>query len=61
MSWSTTDLEHLRMDFVAIAREPDVSMSGGSFYALRGTSPLADSPWPKFQHDLRNTGRVGGR
>ena len=25
-------------------------------YAMRGTSPLANSPWPKFQHDERNTG-----
>ena len=32
----------------------------GFLYALKGTSPLADSPWPKFHHDLRNTGRVGG-
>jgi len=32
----------------------------GYLYALKGTSPLADSPWPKFHHDLRNTGRVGG-
>ena len=33
----------------------------GFLSALRGTSPLASSPWPKFHHDLRNTGRVGGR
>jgi outer membrane protein assembly factor BamB len=32
----------------------------GHLYAFRGTSPLADAPWPKFQHDNRNTGRVGG-
>jgi outer membrane protein assembly factor BamB len=32
----------------------------GYLYALKGTSPLAGSPWPKFHHDLRNTGRVGG-
>jgi outer membrane protein assembly factor BamB len=32
----------------------------GYLYALRGTSPLADSPWPKFHHDLGNSGRVGG-
>jgi outer membrane protein assembly factor BamB len=32
----------------------------GYLYAYKGTSPLADSPWPKFHHDLRNTGRVGG-
>ena len=30
-------------------------------YALRSSSPgLANSPWPKFHHDNRNTGRVGG-
>jgi hypothetical protein len=29
-------------------------------YALWSPSPLADSPWPKFRHDLRNTGRTGG-
>ncbi len=32
----------------------------GYLYAYMGTSPLAGSPWPKFHHDLRNTGRVGG-
>jgi outer membrane protein assembly factor BamB len=32
----------------------------GYLYALKGTGPLADSPWPKFHHDLKNTGRVGG-
>jgi outer membrane protein assembly factor BamB len=31
----------------------------GWLYALKGTAPLADSPWPKFQHDARNTGRFG--
>jgi outer membrane protein assembly factor BamB len=29
-------------------------------YALKGTGTLADTPWPKFHHDIRNTGRVGG-
>jgi len=32
----------------------------GCLYALWSPSPLADSPWPKFHHDLRNTGRFGG-
>jgi len=38
------------------------SPSGGTgyLYALKGTSPLADSPWPKFRHDLQNTGRASG-
>jgi len=31
----------------------------GRVYALNGPSPLADSPWPKFQRDLANTGRAG--
>ncbi|MBA7595857.1 putative protein YxaL [subsurface metagenome] len=30
-------------------------------YAIRSDSKgLASSPWPKFQHDNQNTGRVGG-
>jgi outer membrane protein assembly factor BamB len=28
----------------------------GYLYALNGTSPLASSPWPKYHHDLQNTG-----
>ncbi len=32
----------------------------GYLYALKGTSPLANSAWPKSHHDLQNTGRVGG-
>jgi hypothetical protein len=32
----------------------------GYLYALKGMSPLASSPWPKFHHDLQNTGRVPG-
>ncbi|HTW92331.1 MAG TPA: PQQ-binding-like beta-propeller repeat protein [bacterium] len=32
----------------------------GYLYALKGSSPLASSPWPKFHHDLQNTGRVPG-
>ncbi len=30
----------------------------GYLYALRGTSALANSPWPKFHQDLQNTGRT---
>lgn len=37
-----------------------VGSSDYSLYALWSPYPLADSPWPKFRHDLRNTGRVGG-
>ena len=32
----------------------------GYLHAIIGDSPLADSPWPKFHHDNKNTGRVGG-
>ena len=37
-----------------------VGSSDYNLYALWSPSPLADSPWPKFHHDLRNTGRSGG-
>jgi len=33
----------------------------GYLYALKGQSPLAGSSWPKFRHDIRNTGRSGAR
>jgi len=32
----------------------------GYLYALKGAGTLASTPWPKFHHDPRNTGRVGG-
>jgi len=38
-----------------------VGSDDGHMYAIQGDSPLADAPWPKFHHDARNTGRVGGR
>ena len=37
-----------------------VGSSDYYLYALWSPFPLADSPWPKFHHDLRNTGRFGG-
>jgi len=35
-----------------------VGTTGGSLYALVVDSPGLDStaPWPKYQHDVRNTG-----
>lgn len=30
--------------------------NAGCLYALRGTAGLAASPWPKYQHDERNSG-----
>ncbi len=43
---------------------PDGTVYFGSdddyLYAIEGGSPLATAPWPKFHHDSRNTGRVGG-
>ncbi|UCG43674.1 MAG: PQQ-like beta-propeller repeat protein [candidate division WOR-3 bacterium] len=29
-----------------------------SLYAIRGAGSLDDGPWPKYRHDLRNTGRA---
>jgi outer membrane protein assembly factor BamB len=41
---------------------PDGTVYAGSrtrkLYAFRGTAGLADSPWPKFRQNPRNTGRV---
>jgi outer membrane protein assembly factor BamB len=37
-----------------------VGSDDGCLYAIAGSSPLATSAWPKFRHDLENTGRVGG-
>lgn len=31
---------------------------GGVLYAIAGSAPLADTPWPKYQADMQNTGRV---
>jgi hypothetical protein len=31
----------------------------GSLYAFRGTSRLANAPWPKYRRDLSNSGRAG--
>ena len=44
----------------AIALDGTIYFASDAIYALEGTSPLADSPWPKYQHDLRNTGCATG-
>jgi outer membrane protein assembly factor BamB len=57
------------LDDDGISSSPAVGADGttyflagdGYLYALRTKITLADSPWPKFHHDLRNSGRVGGR
>jgi outer membrane protein assembly factor BamB len=33
----------------------------GYLYQLKGYSPLANSAWPKFRHDLKNSGRFGAK
>jgi outer membrane protein assembly factor BamB len=37
-----------------------VGSDDGCLYAVQGSGPLANSPWPKFRHDNKNTGCVGG-
>lgn len=32
----------------------------GYLYAINGSSQLASTAWPKFHHDSKNTGRMGG-
>lgn len=34
-----------------------VGSDDGNLYAITGSGSLADSPWPKFHHDLKNNGR----
>jgi outer membrane protein assembly factor BamB len=34
--------------------------SDGYFYAIQGSGQLANTPWPKFRHDSKNTGRFSG-
>jgi len=54
--------------YVKIESSPTIGSDGtvyftsgdGYLYALKGTSPLANSAWPKFHHDLKNTGRTSG-
>ena len=46
------------------ASTPTIGPDGtiySSGYAMYGTSPLANSPWPKFHATLENRGRVPGR
>ena len=53
-------------DYYGYVSSPSIGLDGtlyfvcddGYLYALNGTGPLANSPWPKFQHDLQNTGRT---
>ncbi len=43
---------------------PDGTIYIGSYdgylYAIQGSSPLVNSAWPMYQHDLKHTGRAGG-
>jgi len=32
----------------------------GYLYAIQGSGQLANTPWPKFRHDSKNTGRFSG-
>jgi outer membrane protein assembly factor BamB len=32
----------------------------GYLYAIQGSGQLGNTPWPKFRHDSKNTGRFGG-
>jgi outer membrane protein assembly factor BamB len=61
MKWYC-QIEHLPSSPPAIG--PDGTIYAGSadgyLYAIQGSGQLANSPWPKFRHDSKNTGRFGG-
>uniref|UniRef100_A0A7C4XUC4 Uncharacterized protein n=1 Tax=candidate division WOR-3 bacterium TaxID=2052148 RepID=A0A7C4XUC4_UNCW3 len=52
----------------AIQSSPAIGFDGtvyfgsgdGYLYTLYGSVTLANTPWPKFRCDLKNTGRAGG-
>jgi outer membrane protein assembly factor BamB len=46
----------------AIGQDGTIYFGGydGYFYAVQGSGQLANTPWPKFRHDSKNTGRFGG-
>lgn len=35
-----------------------IGSNDGKLYAIASSAPLADTPWPKYQADMQNTGRV---
>jgi outer membrane protein assembly factor BamB len=37
-----------------------IGSNDGYLYAVQGSGQLANTPWPKFRHDSKNTGRFGG-
>jgi hypothetical protein len=53
---------------VKVESSPTISLDGivycGSnddyLHAIYGSGTIADSPWQKFRHDLKNTGQVLG-
>ncbi|MBN2537224.1 cell surface protein, partial [candidate division WOR-3 bacterium] len=53
-------LSYEPMRLPTLGRDGTIYVAGwDSLYAVHGPAPLADSPWPKFQRDLGNTGRAG--
>ncbi|MEO0073780.1 MAG: PQQ-binding-like beta-propeller repeat protein [candidate division WOR-3 bacterium] len=58
LCWRLKLDEPVRNSPVTIGADGTIYLHTGTWlYALRGESPLAASQWPKFQHDIRNTGR----
>jgi outer membrane protein assembly factor BamB len=43
-----------------ISSDGTIYFGSDDIYALYGSGTLANTPWPKFRHDLKNTGRIGG-
>lgn len=44
-----------------VGSDGTVCFGADGIYALVGSSPLANTAWPKYQHDLRNSGCAGAR
>ena len=59
LNWTFTTFGGLTSPAIGEDCTVYVASEDRSVYAIAGSARLADSPWPKFQHDLQNTGRHG--
>ncbi len=59
LAWSTPEIGEETGCFPAIADDGTIYVTGGydgGLFALEGSAPLADTPWPKAMRDNHNAG-----
>jgi len=58
--WKTKSLGHEARTPAAISDDGTIYVTGGegeNLFAIKGSAPLAESPWPKMQRDNLNSGK----